>query len=66
MENGYRFNACISLQDVSPEEVLVQLYAEGIDGGVPEKINMMPEPVQDEGYENISVPLEDNLIKWQH
>jgi starch phosphorylase len=91
MENGYRFKACIWLQDINPGAVMVQLYAESINGGAPEIINMNPDAVRGKGnelvyhaevltarpvgdytariiagYENISVPLEDNLIKWQH
>ena len=90
VENGYLFHVHVLLNDINPNEVLVELYAEGINGAVPVRIKMEPDSIsEDRGehiyhaqvtstrpasdytariipdYENVSVPLEDNLILWQ-
>ncbi len=91
IDNGHLFKVQVKLNELSPENVLVELYADGINGARPVKIKMKPvadvadngvreydaqidgsRPVSDytpyiiPNYENISVPLEDNLILWQH
>ncbi len=90
-DNGHIFHVQVKLNGLNPENVLVELYADGINGAEPVKIKMKPvadaagngvkeydaetdgsRPVSDytacivPNYENISVPLEDNLILWQH
>jgi starch phosphorylase len=90
-DNGHVFHVQVKLNGLKPENVLVELYADGINGATPVKIKMKPSSeVADNGvrqydahidgsrpvgdytpcivpnYENISVPLEDNLILWQH
>jgi starch phosphorylase len=90
-ENGHVFHVQVKLNGLNPENVLVELYADGIDGDTPVRIKMNPvadatgngmkeydaqvdssRPPSDytpciiPNYENISVPLEDNLILWQH
>ncbi len=91
IDNGHLFHVQVKLNGLSPENVLVELYADGINGTAPVKIKMKPvadaadngvkeydaqvdssRPVSDytpciiPNYENIAVPLEDNLILWQH
>jgi starch phosphorylase len=91
VENGYLFHVPIFLNGISPREVLVELYAEGINAAAPLRINMVPESITEDmtqllyharvsssrpvtdftpriipDYDNISVPLENNLILWQH
>ncbi len=88
--NGHLFRVQVKLNGLSPANVLVELYADGINGTAPVKIKMKPvadaigngvreydaqtdgsRPASDytpciiPNYENISVPLEDNLILWQ-
>jgi len=87
--NGYQFSVTVFLNGIKPENILIELYAEGSHGTPPEKISMRPDraPVDDNlnyhafiatsrpyedytvraipHYGNISVPLENNLIKWQ-
>lgn len=87
---GYRFQLPVSLGSIKPETILVQLFADGIEGGDPEIVEMKNEAQQKKGdymyhaqlmtprpatdftaraipnYEGISVPLEDNMISWQH
>ena len=88
-DNGHVFHVQVKLNGLNPEHVLVELYANGINGDAAVKIKMKPvaggnglkvydadidgsRPVSDytacivPNYENISVPLEDNLILWQH
>ena len=90
-ETGNLYRVDVNLNGVSPENVLVELYADGINGekAVKIKMNLVGNsgnngtkkyevqlnglrPVSDftpcivPNYENISVPLEDNLILWQH
>jgi starch phosphorylase len=90
IENGYNFQVHVMLNEVNPDDVLVELFAEGIHGVAAERIKMIPamsinngkghiynvevvsvRPVDDYSiriipdYENVSVPLEDNLILWQ-
>lgn len=88
---GFLVQIPIRLNGINPKAVLLELYAEGIQGTEPEKIIMAPDSIsgqEDEylfhahvastrsagdytvriipHYENISVPLEDNRILWQH
>lgn len=90
-DNGHLFHVQVELNSLNPENVLVELYADGINGADPVKIKMKPvadttgngmkeynahvdnsRPASDytpcivPNYENISVPLEDNLILWQN
>ncbi|HEY5371931.1 MAG TPA: hypothetical protein VIJ75_23355 [Hanamia sp.] len=90
-DNGHLFRVQVKLNGLNPGNVLVELYADGINGAEPVKIKMKPvadatgngmkeynaqidnsRPASDytacivPNYENISVPLEDNLILWQH
>jgi len=90
-DNGHLFRVQVKLNELNPENILVKLYADGINGTGPIKIIMRPvadaagdgmkeynaqvdnsRPASDytacivPNYENISVPLEDNLILWQH
>jgi hypothetical protein len=90
-DNGHLFRVQVKLNGLNPANVLVELYADGINGAAPVKIKMKPvadaadsdvreydaqtdgsRPASDytpcivPNYENISVPLEDNLILWQH
>ncbi len=90
IENGQVFNIQINLNEVNPENILVQLYANGLNGKPPEIITMKSGAAQEIGesryktqvntarpasdytiriipnYEEVSIPLEDNLILWQH
>ncbi len=88
---GHLFHVQVRLNGLSSENVMVELYAEGINGSAPVKIKMKPvadttgnsvkeydaqvdssRPASDytaciiPDYENISAPLEDNHILWQH
>jgi len=90
IDNGHLFHVQVKLNGLSPENVLVELYADGINGAEPVKIKMKPvadatgngvkeynaqvdssrsasdyTPCIIPNYENIFVPLEDNLILWQ-
>lgn len=90
VENGYLFRVSIFMNNIKSGEISVELFAEGINNGKPERITMEPEsnfsdqeecmyhakvistrPARDytvriiPNYENISVPLEDNMILWQ-
>ncbi|MBW8242832.1 alpha-glucan family phosphorylase [Muricauda oceani] len=86
----HHFKAPIWLNGINPKHVQVELFAEGINGGAPEKIKMKFDWMGENGahnfyaqvitdrptdhftvrivpsYEGVSVPLEDNLILWQH
>ena len=89
VEAGFQYDISVSLNTINPETILLQLFANGVDGGQPEIIKMDNSSVQKKGihmyralvntsrpasdytvriipnYENISVPLENNLIRWQ-
>lgn len=88
IENGYIFTATIFLNEVDPNNVLIELYADGTSNETFERITMNRQSFQNGGfiyaakvittrpatdytiriipnYENISVPLENNLILWQ-
>ncbi len=90
-ENGHHFQVQIFMKADAEENVLVELYANGINDAKPERITMEPVSSQNDGdeilyqarvetarnandytvriipnYEGISIPLEDNLIRWQH
>jgi starch phosphorylase len=89
VENGYVFHIRLILNDINLDQILIELYAEGIHGAA-ERIKMRPvadinngkehiyqaqvtstRPASDysiriiPNYESVSVPLEDNLIRWQ-
>ncbi len=90
VEGGFQYNMSISLNAIDPKTILIQLFGNGLNGGMPEIIKMEIVDEQKEGvyrchahvnttrpdghytvriipnYEGISVPLEDNLIRWQH
>ncbi len=90
VENGYIFSVPIFLNEIKPGQISVELFADRINNGEPERITMEPDsnfsdqeecmyhakvistrPADDytvriiPNYENISVPLEDNMILWQ-
>jgi starch phosphorylase len=86
------YDVQVHLNDIDPKAVVVELYAEGIDGGYPirqemEIIQQQNEPVKTHIYQTtvsatrpatdftprvipkfpgVSIPLESNLILWQH
>src|SRR5450759_4434045 len=86
------YDVQVHLNDIDPKAVVVELYAEGIDGGSPirqemEIIQQQNEPVKTHIYHTtvsatrhatdytprvipkfpgVSIPLESNLILWQH
>lgn len=89
-EGGWLFRVPVWLSEIDPAKLSIGLYADGKDGGEPEKIPMQQDPAATEdglpvyqakvmtsrpasdytvrvipGYEGISLPLEDNLIRWQ-
>ena len=90
VEGGFQYTIPIRLNALDPHTILIQLYANGSNGGPPEIIKMEIGKKQKQGiyschahvktirpkgdytvriipnYEGISVPLEDNLIRWQH
>ncbi len=90
VEGGFQYNISVTLNAIDPNIILIQLYANGSNNGMPEIINMGGETEQKEellryhahvttnrpasdytvriipNYENVSIPLEDNLIRWQH
>ncbi len=45
VQNGYLFYVHVLLNDINPKEILVELYAEGINGAAPSKINMEPDSI---------------------
>ncbi len=96
IENGYLFHVPLWLNGIHPDEISVELYADGLnseasgqDTEAPEKIKMEAGTIEKNGaytyhaqidtsrpasdytsriipcFEDISVPLEDNLILWQ-
>ena len=90
MENGYHFRIHVLLNGITPDKVLVELFADGINGTMPVIIKMEPDAISENpgeyiyharftsarppsdytariipNYEDVSVPLEDNLILWQ-
>jgi starch phosphorylase len=92
VEKGYHFQILVFMKEDTKENVLVELYADGINDAKPERIKMETDSdksnnaeehfyqatVETErnatdftvriipNYEGVSVPLEDNLIHWQH
>ncbi|SDF02886.1 starch phosphorylase [Pricia antarctica] len=90
VEGGFQYNISISLNAVDPNTILIQLFANGLNGELPEIVEMEVGEEQKVGvfrchahvnskrpdsdytvriipnYEGISVPLEDNQIRWQH
>jgi starch phosphorylase len=90
VENGYHFRIHVLLNGITPDKVLVELFADGINGTMPVIIKMEPDAISENpgeyiyharftsarppsdytariipNYEDVSVPLEDNLILWQ-
>jgi starch phosphorylase len=90
-ENGYVFHLPVFLNHIDPNKVLVELYADGINGSAQTKIKMETDSATNKdgeytyrakvtttraasdftarvisNYEDVLVPLEDNLIHWQH
>lgn len=90
-EGGYMFHLLVFLNHIDPGKVLVELYAEGINGAEQTRIKMDTDSVVNKEEGNIFharvistrpagdftariisncgdvlVPLEDNLISWQH
>lgn len=89
-EEGYSFSIQINLSGIKPEQVAVELYANGINGSDPIQRKMayrLPVTSEDPDfsyfgrtdfsresseytiriiphYEGVSVPLEENLIRW--
>ncbi|HRH50626.1 MAG TPA: alpha-glucan family phosphorylase [Panacibacter sp.] len=49
-DNGYHFIVTVFLNGINPEDVLIELYANGINGASPEKVIMQPAaiPVTDD------------------
>lgn len=86
----HHFKVPIWLNGLNPQNVLVELFAEGMNGSASENIRMKNDWMGEEGehnfyaqvitdrptdhftvrilpnYESVSVPLENNLILWQH
>jgi starch phosphorylase len=86
------FDIQIYLNDLDPKAVVVELYAEGIDGGPPVRQKLEPVQMETEthkphvyqttvsasrsamdytprvmpNFPGLSVPLENNMILWQH
>lgn len=53
IENGYLFRAGVWMNGIDPGEVLVQMYADGINGSATEKINMALDSVSADKGEHI-------------
>lgn len=53
IENGYLFRAGVWMNGINPGEVLVQMYADGINGSATEKINMALDSVSADKGEHI-------------
>jgi len=91
LKDGYAFHVSIGLDIINRDSVVVELYADGINGEAIDKIKLQPDTGENSGgetiyraqvktkrppseftvrvipnYENVSVPLEDNHILWQH
>jgi glycogen phosphorylase len=90
VDGGFQYTISIFLNAINPDTILVQLFANGLNGGLPEIIKMerlieqkedaqlyhsavgTTRPASDYTvrivpyYEGVSVPLEINLIQWQH
>ncbi len=91
IENGQLFHAQIKLNGINPENISVELYANGLNDEPSEIIKMKSgAALQENGeriyeaqvngsrpagdytiriipdHEGVSIPLEDNLILWQH
>ncbi|SNZ01384.1 alpha-glucan family phosphorylase [Flagellimonas pacifica] len=88
--NTHEFEVPIWLNGMDPEHILVELFAEGLDGEPAERIKMKMDWMKEQGehnyhakivtsrptdhytvrilpkYAGVTVPLEDNLILWQH
>ena len=43
VKNGYLFHAQVFLNGVNPVKILIELYADGINGAAPERIKMEPD-----------------------
>jgi len=90
IEGGFQYAISVSLKAINPTTILVQLFANGLNEGLPEIIKMerlteykediptyqttvsTKRPASDYTvriipyFEGVSVPLEINLIQWQH
>jgi len=91
IEKGYSFRAQIFFDKDIQHKTSVEVYANAINNGKPERIQMKLTPATENKneyiyyaevessrpandytiriipcYENINIPLEDNLILWQH
>lgn len=44
IKNGYLFSVPINLNMINPQNVVVELFADGIDGKIPERISLNPVP----------------------
>ena len=89
-DTEYQFSVPVFLNQIKPENVLIELYADGLNGAQPQRIKLIAGELQerDSTYlcqaaitterpetdytvriiannEIISVPLEENYIKWQ-
>ena len=49
---GYLFHLPVFLNHIEPGNVLVELYAEGIDGGAQTRIKLEADPVDNKADEN--------------
>ncbi|TLP74252.1 alpha-glucan family phosphorylase [Maribacter sp. ACAM166] len=90
VEGGFQYIISVSLKAIDPTTILIQLFANELNGGLPEIINMesgfdkmegvqtyhtnvcTTRPANDytvriiPNFDGVSVPLEVNLIRWQH
>lgn len=53
MEKGYLFQVHVSLNGINPDNVLIELYAEGIGGASPERIKMTPGAIVENQQEQV-------------
>ncbi|MEQ9442799.1 MAG: alpha-glucan family phosphorylase [Cyclobacteriaceae bacterium] len=49
VENGYLFHAQLWLNGINPDNILVELYAEGTNGEAPVRVNMEADSIGDQG-----------------
>ena len=86
----HHFKVPVWLNEINPKNIIVELFAEGMNGKPPERIKMKFDWMGEQGehnfyaqantprptnhytvrilpdYEGVAVPLEDNMIQWQH
>jgi starch phosphorylase len=53
VEDGYLFKVPIWLDGIDPKDIMVELYADGIDGAVSERIIMAPDSITDKKMEHL-------------